>query len=178
MATVPGVNTWAAGSILTAAQLNTYVSNAVTFLLNRPICQVRQTLAQAVANITATPLLFDGEDVDNDGMHSTTTNTDRITAQTAGRYVLGGGDSFASNATGERAAIWNLNGSGAAGGEASVQAVNGDDTRVPARSISLFLNVGDYVQLVAYQSSTVSRNTVVSPAGEQPLALVRWVGTT
>lgn len=178
MATVPGVNTWAAGSVLTAAQLNTYVSNAVTFFLNRPTCQVRQTIAQAVANITNTSMLFDGEDVDNDNMHSTTTNTDRITAQTAGRYALGGGNSFASNATGGRGALWFLNGSGLPGGGVMLQAVNGDDTQVPARSMSVFLNVGDFVTLVAYQSSGGSRNTVVSPVGEQPLAVVRWVGTT
>lgn len=174
---IPGVNTWAAGSVLTAAQLNTFVSNVTTFFLNRPTCQVRQTLAQSFTSGSSAACLFDSEDIDNDGMHSTVSNTSRLTGQTAGRFVISGGTSYATNTSGFRDAEWNVNGSAVNGAGALIPPVTGASTRVAARSLSVFLNVGDFVELLGLQNSGGPLNSDVAGTA-QPLALARWVGTT
>lgn len=52
-------------------------------------CRVRRTTDQSLTLDTLTAILFDTEDFDTDTMHSTVSNTDRITASTAGYYAVG-----------------------------------------------------------------------------------------
>ena len=67
-----------------------------------PLCIVRSTANQSLANATDTAITFDTEHVDALGMHSTSSNTDRITVVTPGRY-LGKANSSAGNSTPHRA---------------------------------------------------------------------------
>lgn len=177
MATVPSTFTFSAGSVLTAAELNTYLSNAVSFFLSVPTCELRQTIAQSIANSSATTILFDTEDVDTDGMHSTTTNTSRVTAQTAGRYQVSGGVGFAANATGLRETYWAVNGSTNNGSDVETPSIAAVTLAIPARTKTIFLNVNDYVELGCVQASGGALNTAVV-AADQPNMTVRWVGTT
>jgi hypothetical protein len=178
MATIPVEITWTTGQVVTAAQLNSNLRDAVNFLLSWPVCELRQTVAQSVANNTDTPLSMDAEEIDTDNMHSTVTNTSRVTAQTAGRFQLSGGTSYASNTTGRRAASYRLNGAPMLGTQAAITAAGATaDVQPTGRTLTTYLNVGDYVELVAYQDSGGSLNTQVT-TGQQPRFSVRMVGTT
>lgn len=55
-------------------------------LADPPQCSVRSTVAQAISTNTLTVLTANTEFYDTDAMHSTISNTSRITANTAGRY--------------------------------------------------------------------------------------------
>lgn len=54
---------------------------------DRPAARVFNSGGQSVGP-TLNPVLFDSEDYDTDGMHSTSTNTGRLTAQTPGIYLV------------------------------------------------------------------------------------------
>jgi hypothetical protein len=98
-----------------------------------------------------TALTFDTEDWDTDTMHSTTTNTSRLTATKAGKYLVVGMVWFNTNGTGIRNIYIYKNG--------SVVAQTGENTCSSANSTILNivnfvdLAVNDYIELEAYQSS-------------------------
>ena len=82
-------STFVAGAILTAAELNTNVRDNTGFLFKPPMCVLRNTAgAVPIPNSTPTELLYAAELVDTDTMHSTATNTGRITINTAGVYCV------------------------------------------------------------------------------------------
>lgn len=175
MATVPALRTWTAGEIVTAAMLNANVRDSINYLLAPPAAALRQTSAQSLGNAAWTALTFDTEDVDNDNAHSTSTNTSRYVAQTAGWHRVNGGNvGFAANSTGRRGTRLAVNGSELNGGQcvgyiaganAVVQAIVGRD---------VFLNVGDYLEVQAFQESGANLNTAVV-GGQQPSLTVAWV---
>jgi hypothetical protein len=177
VATVPGVNTWSAGSILTAAQLNTYVSAAVAFLINRPVFQGRQTVTQSLTSGVSTPAILDTEDIDNDNMHSNTTNPTRATAQTAGRFQVSGGVGWLANATARKGCWWLVNGAAVNGSSAVGPSSASLTTTNASRVRTVFLNVGDYVELLAYQEIGGALSTNVGTFDQSSMT-VRWVGTT
>jgi hypothetical protein len=88
---------FASGNILTAADLN-----AVTKPWNA-FCQVRMSTPQSLTNNTTTTLLFDTEDLDPLGWHSTSTFTGRITPNIAGWYEARGTIAGAADADYTRA---------------------------------------------------------------------------
>ncbi|WP_433537601.1 hypothetical protein ACQPZK_07600 [Micromonospora sp. CA-249363] len=167
---MPSPPSFAPGTRLTAARLG--------FLVQPPLARLRQTVAQAIPNITATALTFTTEVVDNDidgvGGHSTTTNTTRWTARYPGWYRVSGGCAFANNSTGFRLLSWSVNGSIIPGVDVLLAAVSGNTTRIPARTAVIYLNEGDYLELKAYQSSGGSLNTAVG-SDEQASMDVLWV---
>ena len=175
MAVVPASHTFSSGTVATSSEANTYIRDPIAFLLNRPIANLRQTVVQSIANAAGVAITFDAEDFDTANGHDNVTNNSRYTAVYAGRYLLGGGVSYAANATGVRGAYWYVNGSTVAGTEVIIPASGGGIvTSVPARSVLTFLNVGDYVELIAYQTSGGALNTGVTGGG-QSSASVEWV---
>lgn len=58
-------------------------------LYKRPSCKVSFTADQSIGNAAYADLLWTAEDHDNATMHSTSTNTDRITIQEDGVYAFG-----------------------------------------------------------------------------------------
>jgi len=63
-------------------------------------CRVFHSLNQSVPLLTNYSVLFNSERYDTDNMHDTTTNTDRITFNTAGTYAISAHISYESNSTG------------------------------------------------------------------------------
>lgn len=59
-------------------------------------CRVRNSGNQTLTDGTLTDITFDTEDFDTDTMHSTASETDKITFNTAGTYTVGGGLTIAS----------------------------------------------------------------------------------
>ncbi len=109
------------------------------------------------ANITLTTgvlklLTFDSERYDNDTIHSTSTNTGRLTAQTEGYYIIIGNARWAANATGQRFLDIKLNGTTFIGIQ-SLDTTTGGFPAVTVTTTIYFLSVGDYVELHAFQNS-------------------------
>ena len=100
---------------------------------------------------TAQTLTFDSERFDYDGMHSTSSNTSRITFNTAGVYYFQGNITFALNTTGIRKGIVLLNGGTTIARTAGL-ATTGLSHDLQVAGVYAF-SAGDYIELQAYQNS-------------------------
>lgn len=177
MASVPDTHDFT-GGVANSTEANAYIRDPLRFLLNPPRAELRQTVAQSIPNGTGTPITFDVEDLDQNigalAQHDNVTNNSRFTAQYAGWYELGGAVGFAANTTGQRVANWIVNGSSINASQVTDQALSALGNKVAARSKHVFLNVGDYVELTAFQNSGGALNTNVT-SNEQSGAMIRWV---
>lgn len=173
MTALPVTRVWTAGEVVTATEMNDNLSAVLNFLMQSPLVRCRSTIVQSLANNTLTPINFDTEDVDNAGMHSTSVNTSRMTAVYPGWYRVTGQVCTGVSSTGRRGGQWQVNGSARSASTAYVAAPTGVP-EVPMRTTSLFLNVGDYVELCAFQDSGGSLNTVISGTQDQIGVEVKW----
>jgi hypothetical protein len=87
--------TWASGDTLTAADMNTYVRDNGRWLSGNatggsPQCRVYNSANINISGSTDETLTFNSERYDVGAMHSTTTNTGRLTVPTggAGMYLV------------------------------------------------------------------------------------------
>jgi hypothetical protein len=128
----------------------------------RPSCSLWHSATQSIPNATDTALLFDSEINDNDSMHSTTTNTSRITAQTPGTYTFFASVEFAGNATGYRQITLIKNGTDYLAMDNRL--ANAAVVTRCTIGVSVTLNAGDYVEVWAYQTSTAALNVSLSTA--------------
>lgn len=149
--TVPTAYTWTVGELLTASKLNSYLRDAIAFLLSPPYGAFQRTTSLSIANTTTTNVGWDLEVADTDGAHSTVTNSDRFTCQTAGLYENVVAIPWVGNATGVREINFGVNGVSSYAGSrlvptAAVSFVNSASKPLP-------LSVGDYVNVKAWQSS-------------------------
>lgn len=117
---------------------------------------------QSLTTGVATGLAFDTERFDTDGFHSTSVNTNRLTipAGLGGKYLVGGGIRYASNATGWRQLALRLNGDNAKFIATDVRGANPTDVTDITISTVLELAVGDYVELMAAQTSGGNLNVL------------------
>lgn len=104
-----------------------------------------------LANDTATALTFNSESWDTDNCHSTTSNTSRLTAKTAGKYQVTGLVWFGWNATGQRSLYVYKNGT--VHGQVSENHNTASASTMLNITIEIELAVDDYVELYAYQNS-------------------------
>jgi hypothetical protein len=164
------------GAVTIAAGNVTDERSPVSTVRNHPRASLRQTVAQSVPDNAFTSVTYTTEDLDSHYGHSNTTNTSRYTAPVTGVYEFSGGVGFALNAAGARGCRWTKNGTELSGSQILLPTTGGlVNTMVPARTISLRLTAGDYVQLQAYQNSGGLLNTVVTTS-EQANMSVKYVG--
>jgi hypothetical protein len=141
------------------------------------VSQVPQARVYNSAAITCTTgvvktLTFDTERYDTNSIHSTTVNTSRLTCVTAGLYSIGGNAEFANNAVGTRNLAVLLNGVTTIVSEA--RGANGADlTRVNVHG-DYRLVAGDYVELIAFQTSGGNLN-VTAAGNYSPEFWMHWV---
>lgn len=154
MATVPVEITWVTGQIVTAAQLNANLRDAINFLISRPLLVVRKTAGQNITGTTWTAVTWDTEDKDNDGMHSTVTNTSRATAVTQGWYSHQVTMDWAASASNDRSLAWTINGAGRAGKVQHAATPIFDMAEHTGGYV--FLNVGDFLEAAVWHNSTTS----------------------
>lgn len=177
MATVPAPADFA-GGVVSTTTANANIRDPLKYLMRPPLVELRQTSAQSLTTGVSAAVTFNAEDADTDvdgtGGHDNVTNNSRFTARYAGWYQASGAVGFAGNATGRRGAVWFVNGVAPAGGNSVLQSGSASAICVPARTKHLFLDVGDYVELYAYQESGGALNTAVTSA-EQSQMTVRWV---
>ncbi len=104
-----------------------------------------------ILNAAMTLLYFDSERYDTDNIHSTTTNTSRLTIQTAGKYLISGSVGFDANSNGYRWVRIQLNGAIPIADMITLPASNQWTVLTVATIYDLV--VGDVLELVCYQNS-------------------------
>lgn len=132
---------------------------------------VYATAAQSLANGTWTPLNMGGELLDTDAMHSTVTNTSRITVPAAGTYLFIGQVWFTTNAAGTRYVWITINGDVTNGATSKGHFANqptapgGYDTPVLCMAIES-LAASDYAELSGFQDSGGALNAGGTTRGQ------------
>jgi hypothetical protein len=180
MATVPATQSFLAGEKVTAAKLIAAAKTPLDFLLNPPRVNAYAGTGPVVATATTTLIPLDTESWDTDSMHSTATNSSRITINTSGQYLVTFYARFPSNATGYRQLNLRLNATGnpALGSTLStisLAAVNGDATFV-TRTLELTCVAGDHYEIFATQNSGAS---LTLQAGQRVTGMeFRWLGNS
>ena len=113
--------------------------------------RVYNSAAQSISNSTETTVTFDTEYFDTDTIHSTSSNTGRLTATTDGVYIIVFNFAFTTNATGHRKIIMKLNGST----EIAIFEVdtNQNDEQIGQVSTVYKLSATDYVEVIVWQNS-------------------------
>lgn len=152
--------------------MNTYVRDNSDFLSNPPTCKVTHTANQSLSNNNTTALIFNSDRWDTDGMHSTASNTNRITIQTAGKYRIYGHVRFTSNATGHRFLSIRLNGTSTL----SNMYINANTTGDSDLQVYHEHNcsAGDYFELLARQTSGGALNVEYNSEGYTPIFGASW----
>lgn len=177
-ALVPDTHDFVDG-VSVSSEMNTYVRDPIRFLLNKPAAKLRQATLQSIGNGVFVPITFDIEELDDDpghfGGHSTSVNTSRFTASYSGWYRCDGCVGFAGNATGVRVAAWYVNGTSLSTAQALAQAATSGPlgNKIPARGDLIYLNINDYLELQAFQTSGGALNTN-NATGEQSSMAVSW----
>lgn len=125
-----------------------------------PACSVFNSAAQALTTGTDTVLTANSENFDNDGCHSTISQTSRITIQKAGRYLLNANCTFATNSTGVRKVEFFINGTTPLTGMLLPTSPSPFNTDLQATRTRTFI-VGDYVEVRAFQNSGGNLNVTL-----------------
>lgn len=154
--TVPVAATQAPGNFITSALWNAGVKGLSDYITAVPRFKGYSLSAQAITtggSGSPNAVALDSSLLDSDGGHSNTTNNSRYVAQVAGLYLVIGTAPFVANTTGYRGAAIDVN--GAQPNSSAVQSPGGSVsvTWVVQVSIVAPLNVGDYVELQAWQNS-------------------------
>lgn len=175
-----GVGTWSTGgtlartTILKSSNANAAVSWAagtrrVAVVIPADalevFCSVTNSAAQSIPNAGAsyTPITFDSEASDSKGMHSTVTNTSRVTIVIPGTYTVAGSLRYAPTAGGIRETLLRLNGTTVFGDTGSDGSANFDLVNVSGMVQCV---AGDYIEMCGYQTSGAAINS--QAAGGQP----------
>ncbi len=130
------------------------------FLIDPPACSVYSSAAQSIASATFVSLDANSESFDNDAMHSTVTNTSRVTIQTAGRYLFIANINFASSASTRVIGSFFVNGT-TRHDRVVVPVVGGGTDDRHTISISLVLAAGDYVEVQANHNAGANLNVTL-----------------
>jgi hypothetical protein len=156
------------GTAVNAANLNKIedaleqLDTDLALLLNPPTCRAYNDAAISIPNNIVTAVTFNSERWDTDAIHSTDTNTSRLTCKTAGLYQISGHIQFASNSTGIRSILIRLNGTTYIASQAGHQS----SAAVAEFSVNTCYNldVDDYVELVVYHNrgSALNVNSVAN----------------
>lgn len=175
MPVVPNPPVFGANGVAPSTLLN-QLRDAVNFLQRPPRCVLRQTVVQSIpTGGTGAAFAWDVHDVDTAGGHSTTTNNSRYNAQYQGWYQISGGGVYNGGGVGRRETWIRRNGVDVAASESGEHInIAGAITGPPSRTYELFLDVGDYVELIAFQDTGAAINTWNTGTG-QPGAIIRWV---
>ncbi len=173
--TYPGAYDFVVADTRAPASFLSYSYSKDLAFANPPRTRIYHNSGIAVTNATTFVLSFNSERYDVDNMHSTVTNTPRITINTPGVYNVGAVVSWPGNATGYRALGLRRNG---ATFFADLNTPNngagaGMDSIVSA---DYQFSAGDYIEVVAQQTSGITL-TIPSIGNYTPEAWAHWIGT-
>lgn len=175
----PSPKTWSVNEDLTAAGLNLELRDALNFLLNPPRVKVFRSANLTVSNTTWTLATWNSEAWDTDTMHSTSSNTSRLVATTAGVYTVTVIAQWAADGVGARYISVEKNAGGVRAAGTSIlldhaaAPVNASYNAQPV-TFDVSLAAGDYIEAWVYQASGGSLALV--GAGEDRSSMsMRWV---
>jgi hypothetical protein len=155
---------WSTNEVVTAAKMNTHVRDNVAFLGSPPSVAVNNSASVSVANATFTVMLANTELWDTDTMHSTSSNTSRLTATTAGRYQLNVTMRFGVNATGSRVIAYRVNGVATDIQLMAVPNAGGSVETVLSGSADIVMAAADYVECTCWQSAGGNLDVILQSA--------------
>jgi hypothetical protein len=142
----------------------------VNNLIVPPACVAGASATLNVANASWTAVTFTTERFDTDSMHDTSTNTSRFTITTPGIYQISAYVSWSGAVGGsQRDLAIRLNGTSYVAYARGVVAGGG----ITNISLAYDLSNGDYVEIAAYQDSTVTMTV-----SADRVASVCWIGRT
>lgn len=124
-----------------------------------------------IPNATVVALAFNSERFDSDSIHSTSSNTSRLTCNSAGTYAITGGVSFDINSTGYRFVSIRLNGFNILA-STTIPATSGNYTNISVTTM-YDLAATDYVELVVAQTSGGALNLRNDPSFSPEFMMVR-----
>lgn len=143
-----------------------------------PMCKATGSADQTIPNAAFEVVTWNMEEYDSDVMHSTSSNTERITFNTAGRYRVSAGVSFPAHNTGLRGArLYRYDGATPILlAEELRAATQGDDTSFTLTATLEVdeADVGDWLKLEVYQSSGGNLDLVKSAPRVHMTA--EWIG--
>ena len=168
--------TWVTGEIVTAAYFNTYLRDNMKWLsTDKPMCSVYKSTAFSHNSTgNSLPITFDSERFDNATLHSTSSDTTRITIPVAGKYLIGGTVEFAVHATGYRALGVRIDGATFIVAHNEITSSVTVNTQI---AVSRFyaLSVNAYAELLATQNSGGNLD-IGSTAAYTPEFWAIWLG--
>lgn len=140
------------GTVLNNA-VKTELYNQIDAAIAHPNCSVYNAFTQSIPNNTHTALLFDSEEFDADGLHSTGSNTSRITIPSGmdGKWWFNTCAMWAVNGTGQRLARFYKNGS--AWGTVSYAMKDGTYNVTHTFAALISMVATDYVEVFVFQDS-------------------------
>lgn len=128
-----------------------------------PHARVRRTSNMNINNNTNTVVPWETEDYDNDTMVDIGTYPNRITAKTAGIYLVSAIVRWDNNTTGSRDVFFSKNANGAANNWAALVSTNNSASNcVSNLNAVLVLAANDYIELNLWQNSGGTRSTDVA----------------
>ena len=139
------------GAVISKTTFGDVVKADLDYLANPPACRVYRSGTQSIPNTTRTAVTFDSERYDTNNMHSTSVNTNRITVNTAGLYMISGHVGFSTSTVGFRIAYIIVNGTL----QIAIQSTNVRTDGFLDMSVATTWKaaVNDYFTLEVYQSS-------------------------
>lgn len=158
-------------SVVGSDQASWLVLGAVTGTTAAVVAQLRQTAIQSIPNAVATPIVFTVADEDTAGGWSTTVLS-RWTAPVSGRYRISGGVSFAAAAGGVRTVQFQIVGVEVPGsGTLDVGSAAAGGNRLGSRTLSVFMNAGDYIEITGFQNTGGAINTAVAGVEQATMSI-------
>lgn len=152
MATWTTPRTWVTDQLMSSSSFNTDIRDNQNFLYQPPACRVSKTNI-TIPTGTLTTISFDAEAFDTDSMHSTVTNTSRITINTAAKYLIHATGTWAAGGTGYRMIMLRKNGTDIdPSSRMTTQATGAGDNASCSLVWADAYAVGDYLELRAYHT--------------------------
>jgi hypothetical protein len=154
--TVPVPITWVAGTVVTAAQLNSNLRDCTNFLLNPPRCILTRSLSvQSIPNNSTTTVAWDTVAADPYSMANLGASATNINILAAGTYRITASWLWDNNSTGARQMVMQRTGSATTPFVTSYLSAGGGFTGHIATFDSPLVN-NDVLQILLFQTSGVA----------------------
>lgn len=170
--------TWVVGEVVTANLMNTYLRDNVKWLsTDKPMVRCNNTAAITCATGVVTQLTFNNNRFDNAGIHSTATNTNRITVSVAnaGKYLVGAAINWAASTLGDFRVLGLRIGTGPTNIALATQTPGGTNGFANQTASGLYSLSGDYFESVAQQNSGGNLDVTLA-ANSSPEFWAIWLG--
>ena len=165
---------WTAGETVTSTIMNTHVRDNFNAIVSPPYAYVRATTSTTLSSGGWTEISFNTEVADTDAMFTSGSPT-RLTAKTAGLYIISGGFAIGTLAANANVQMrFSINGSDIPHVGTSVAAGSASYNAMISTSCMFQFAVNDYLELRGLPS-TASVGTAVA-SGNRAYLQMRWVG--